>query len=120
MVYEKTITANLMAELPFMASENLLMAAVKLGADRQEAHELIRKHSQAAGEKVKAEGGKNDLLDRLRGEAMFKSVDFNAVMDPNAYVGRAPEQVNCFMAEVFEPIRLRYAHALGEAAELKV
>jgi adenylosuccinate lyase len=119
-VYEKTITANLMAELPFMASENLLMAAVKQGADRQEAHELIRKHSQAAGEKVKAEGGGNDLLDRLRSEVMFRDVDFDAVMDPSAYVGRAPEQVNCFMAEVVEPIRLRYAHALGDASELKV
>ncbi|UCD73887.1 MAG: adenylosuccinate lyase [Phycisphaerales bacterium] len=119
-VYEKTITANLMAELPFMASENLLMAAVQNGADRQEAHELFRKHSQAAGEKVKAEGGENDLLDRLRGEAMFRDVDFDAVMDPSAYVGRAPEQVNCFMAEVVEPIRLRYAGELGDAAELKV
>lgn len=119
-VYEKTVAANLMAELPFMASENLLMAAVRNGADRQEAHELIRKHSQAAGEKVKSEGGSNDLLDRLRGEAVFDGVDLDAVLDPSAYVGRAPEQVNCFMAEVIQPVRSRYSQDLGEAAELKL
>ncbi len=120
-VYEKTIRANLMAELPFMASENILMAAVAQGADRQEAHELIRMHSQAAALHVKEEGGENDLLVRLRDEPMFAGVDLGAVLDPTAYVGRAPEQVDRFIAEVVEPVRSRYAEAMGgEVAELRV
>jgi adenylosuccinate lyase len=119
-VYEKTIRHALMAELPFMATENILMAAVQQGADRQEAHELIRRHSQAAAHAVKAEGGENDLLDRLHGEPIFRTIDFDAVLDPMAYVGRAPEQVDHFVAEIVTPIRERYRDALGDAAELKV
>ncbi|TVQ50851.1 MAG: adenylosuccinate lyase [Phycisphaerales bacterium] len=116
-VYERTIRANLMAELPFMASENMLMAAVQQGADRQEAHEVIRLHSQAAAQRVKEEAGSNDLLERLRGEAMFASVDFDEVLDPSAYVGRAPEQVDRFVQDVVEPIRQRFAGALTQASE---
>ncbi len=120
-VYEKTIRANLMAELPFMASENIMMAAVAAGADRQEAHEVIRTHSQAAAERVKREGATdNDLLQRLQGEPMFHSVDLNAVMDPAAYVGRAPEQVDQFMAVVVEPIRNRYREHLVADTVLRV
>jgi len=119
-VYEKTIRANLMAELPFMATENILMAAVQQGADRQEAHELIRQHSQAAAHAVKSEGLPNDLLQRLRGEPMFADIDLDAVLNPMAYVGRAPEQVDRFIADIVEPIRREYADALGDAAELKV
>lgn len=119
-VYEKTIRANLMAELPFMASENILMAAVQNGADRQEAHEVIRQHSQNAAHHVKAEGGTNDLLERLKGEAMFKDIDFNEVLDPAAYVGRAPEQVDRFIREAVEPIRRRYEELLGTSQKLTV
>lgn len=119
-VYEATIRANLMAELPFMASENLMMAAVKQGADRQAAHEVIRRHAQAAAERVKREGEGNDLLDRLRAEPMFASVDLNAVMDPVAYIGRASSQVDAFIREVVEPIRARYRENLGAKAELRV
>ncbi|MDY7109042.1 MAG: adenylosuccinate lyase [Planctomycetota bacterium] len=119
-VYEKTIRANLMAELPFMATENILMAAVQQGADRQEAHELIRQHSQAAAHAVKAEGKANDLLERLRGEPMFAEIDLDAVLNPMAYVGRAPEQVDRFLADIVDPIRREYADALGEAGELSV
>lgn len=119
-VYEKTVRANLMAELPFMASENILMAAVANGADRQEAHEVIRMHSQAAAEQVKSEGAINDLLDRLAGEPMFAGVDLQVVLDPSAYVGRAPEQVDQFISEVVEPIRHRYRKALGTSAQLRV
>jgi len=120
-VYEATIRANLLAELPFMASENLMMAAVKHGADRQEAHEVIRQHSQDAAQRVKREGAANDLLERLRNEPMFAKVDLVSVMDPTSFVGRAPEQVDAFIAEVVEPIRARYAEALSaKAAELKV
>lgn len=119
-VYEKTVRANLLAELPFMASENILMAAVANGADRQEAHEVIRTHSQAAAERVKSEGGDNDLLERLSGEAMFDGVDLHAVLDPSAYVGRAPEQVDQFVTEVVEPVRGRYREVLGIAPTLRV
>jgi adenylosuccinate lyase len=119
-VYEKTIRANLMAELPFMASENILMAAVQLGADRQAAHEIIRQHAQDAAHRVKSEGGANDLLERLRGEPMFESVDLDAVMDPTAYVGRSPEQVDRFITSVVEPVRERYGAALGAASDLRV
>lgn len=120
-VYEKTIRANLMAELPFMASENIMMAAVAQGADRQEAHEVIRSHSQAAAERVKREGAAdNDLLTRLRDEPMFKGVDLDAVLDPTVYVGRAPEQVDQFIHEVVEPIRSRYQEQLNADTFLRV
>jgi len=114
-VYEKTIAGNLMAELPFMATENLMMAAVRNGADRQDAHEVIRIHSQAAAHAVKAEGKPNDLLVRLKQEAMFADVDMAAVLDPSLYIGRAPQQVEGFIADVVEPIRDRYQ--LGSEAE---
>lgn len=120
-VHRAMIRANLMAELPFMASENLMLAAVRLGADRQEAHEVIRAHAQAAARRVKEEGGSNDLLERLRGEGMFAGVDLDAVLDPAAFIGRAPQQVDAFIADVVDPIRATYAEALGEqAAALKV
>ena len=120
-VYEKTIRANLMTELPFMATENILMAAVQHGVDRQDAHEVIRTHSHAAALRVKSEGGPNDLLDRLRDEAMFHDLDWDSVLDPRAYVGRAPEQVDRFIDQIVEPIRARYAEALtAEAAQLRV
>lgn len=119
-VYEKTIEANLWRELPFMATEDLLMAAVRGGADRQAVHEKIRAHAQAAGQRIKAEGAENDLLDRLRGEPEFAGVDVEAVLEPTRYVGRAPELVDAFIAEVVAPIRQRYADQLGYEAELKV
>jgi len=116
-VYEKTIRANLMAELPFMATENILMAAVQSGgADRQHAHEAIRLHSQAAAHRIKSEGAPNDLLDRLRTEPMFKGIDWDSVLDPRTYVGRAPEQVDRFIEQVVQPIRERYANSLDETA----
>ncbi|MEM6458907.1 MAG: adenylosuccinate lyase [Planctomycetota bacterium] len=121
-VYEKTITNNLAAELPFMATENLLMAAVEAGGDRQELHEVIRGHSQAAAQRVKAEGLPNDLLDRLRDDPHFRGrgVDLDAVLDPTSFVGRAPEQVDAFVAEVVEPIRQRYADRLTHDPSLSV
>jgi adenylosuccinate lyase len=119
-VYPHTIRANLMAELPFMASENIMLAAVRHGADRQEAHEVIRRHSQAAAQRVKSEGGPNDLLERLKREPMFVKVDLNAVLDPAAYIGRAPQQVDAFIAGEVEPIRKRYADQLGGKTTLRV
>ncbi len=119
-VYEKTIAANLAAELPFMATENLLMAAVKRGHDRQAVHEVIRQHSQAAAQRVKSEGQANDLLDRLAGEALFAGVDLHAVLDARQFVGRAPQQVDAFLAQVVEPIRQRYRQQLAYQPTLKV
>ena len=119
-VYEHTIRANLTAELPFMASENLMLAAVTAGGDRQEAHEVIRHHAQAAAHAVKAEGKPNDLLDRLRSEPMFARVDLNAALDPAAYIGLAPQQVDGFIAQIVRPIREKYRPQLSERAELRV
>jgi len=119
-VYEKTVAANLAAELPFMASEDLLMAAVQRGGDRQELHEVIRTHSQAAAARVKGEGVANDLLGRLRGEPAFAGVDFDAALDPARFVGRAPQQVDAFIEQVVGPIRERYAEQIGYAPRLKV
>ncbi|MCA9290874.1 MAG: adenylosuccinate lyase [Phycisphaerales bacterium] len=119
-VYPATIRANLMAELPFMATEDLMMAAVRRGTDRQEAHEVIRTHSQAAAERVKRDGAANDLLDRLRADAMFAGIDLDAVMDPSRYVGLAPQQTDRFVETVVEPIRARYASRDLDAVELKV
>lgn len=119
-VYPETIRANLAAELPFMASENLLMAAVKNGGDRQELHEVIRTHSQAAAQQVKEHGKPNDLLDRLQNEPAFAGLDLRAVLDPAQFVGRAPQQIDAFLAEIVTPIRQRYADRLDVAPELKV
>lgn len=119
-VHEKVIEANLMAELPFLATENLLMAAVRAGADRQEVHEVIRQHSQAAGQRIKAEGLPNDLIDRLRSDAAFAGVNFDDLLQPARYVGLAPAQTERFLATVVDPIRRRYVNALRPPAEPRV
>lgn len=99
-VYPRTIARNLAAELPFLASENILMAAVAAGGDRQQLHERIRRHSQAAAQTVKQQAGDNDLLDRLARDPAFQGVDFAAIGDAARYVGRAPEQVDEFLVEL--------------------
>ena len=119
-VYPKTIAAALEAELPFMATEEILMAGVRAGGERQALHESIRTHSQAAAARVKQEGLSNDLLDRLRSDPAFAKVNLADVMDARKYVGRAPEQVDAFVAQVVTPVRKRYAKAIKAAAELKV
>ncbi len=119
-VYPKTIAANLAEELPFMATENLLMAAVEAGGDRQDLHERIRRHSQEAARRVKQEGEKNDLLERLAADDAFAKVDVRGTLEPRRFVGRAPEQVDEFLAEVVEPIRARYADRAAPAADVKV
>ncbi len=88
-VYPRVIAANLEAELPFMATENTLMAAVAAGGDRQELHEQIRQHSLAAAAVVKNEGGKNDLMARLAADPAFAKVDLSNVLDARKFVGRA-------------------------------
>jgi len=119
-VYPKVIEAHVEAELPFMATENILMAAVKAGGDRQELHEKIRLHSQAAAAQVKTFGRPNDLIGRLRADIAFAKIDFEKVLDPQAYVGRAPQQVDEFIKAVIAPIRKRYSKQLNRRVELNV
>jgi adenylosuccinate lyase len=119
-VYPKVIARQLMDELPFMATENVMMAAVAAGGDRQELHELIRQHSQAAARVIREEGGANDLIERLKADAAFARVDWDAVLDAGQFTGRAAEQVDEFIAVQVEPIRKRYPEAGGSTAELKV
>ncbi|MCC6512354.1 MAG: adenylosuccinate lyase [Pirellulaceae bacterium] len=118
-VYEATITKNLLEELPFMASENIMMAAVAAGADRQEIHEQIRQHSVQAGRRVKSEGASNDLMQRLAQDPHFAGLKLAEFVDPAKYVGRAPEQVDEFLAEIVAPIHARYDRPLPPT-ELRV
>src|SRR5437868_4987255 len=119
-VYPKTITAAVMAELPFMATEEILMAAVQAGGDRQELHELIRRHSQAAGEQVKKHGRANDLIERMQGEPACRDLDLSQILDPARFIGRAGEQAGVFVKKVVGPIRRRYRGELGKESELRV
>jgi adenylosuccinate lyase len=119
-VYPKTIEAAVMAELPFMATEEILMAGVRAGGDRQELHELIRQKSLEAAEQVKTHGKANDLIDRLRGEKSLANVNLGNVLNPAAFVGRAPQQVEQFIGDVIEPIRAKYKLQMGQDVSLKV
>jgi len=119
-VYPRVIARYLAEELPFMATENILMAAVAAGGDRQDLHERIRQHSQDAAQVVKAEGKPNDLIERLGGDPAFAKIDLSATLDPAQFVGRAPEQVDEFLAEVVAPIRTRYAKQAAGDADLRV
>ena len=121
-VYPKVIEQHLMNELPFMATENIMMDAVKAGGDRQELHERIREHSMAAGRVVKAEGKPNDLLERIAADPAFNMTmeQLQKVMKPENFVGRAPQQVEEFVAEVIRPILDRYQAELGMKAEINV
>lgn len=115
-VHEAMVRKNLMAELPFLATENILMEAVKLGGDRQDLHEKIRVHAQAAGMRVKQEGLDNDLIERLRKDPAFKGVHHllteDQLLDPMKYIGRSVEQTERFLREVVEPLRERYGEEL--------
>jgi adenylosuccinate lyase len=118
-VYPQVIAKHLREELPFMATENFLMAAVAAGGDRQELHEKIRQHSQAAAAVVKAQGGENDLIARLRNDPAFAGVDIEAAVEPAKLTGRSKEQVDEFITAVVEPIRRRYAE-LNTSSEVRV
>jgi adenylosuccinate lyase len=119
-VYPKVIEARVAAELPFMATENILMAGVQAGGNRQELHEKIRLHSHAAAAEVKKFGRPNDLIGRLQADVGFARVDFGKVLDPAAYIGRAPQQVDEFTRRVVAPIRKKYADELNREVELNV
>ncbi|MBE0535529.1 MAG: adenylosuccinate lyase [Phycisphaerae bacterium] len=119
-VYPMVIAAHVEAELPFMATENILMAAVQAGGNRQDLHEKIRVHSHAAAAQVKLHGKPNDLIERLNADAVFAKVDMATVLDAKAYIGRAPQQVDEFIAEHVAPIRKQYSAQLDKKVDLKV
>ncbi|MDF3003575.1 MAG: hypothetical protein K0S22_47 [Oscillospiraceae bacterium] len=121
-VYPKVVEARVMAELPFMATENIMMQAVKKGGDRQELHERLRAHSLAAARVVKEEGGKNDLLQRIAADPAFGLTmdELSQVMHPALFVGRAPEQVTEYLRDYIRPILKANQAILGVKAELKV
>lgn len=121
-VYPKVITAHLMAELPFMATENIMMDAVKAGGDRQELHEKIRVHSMAAGKTVKEQGLPNDLLDRIAEDPAFHITKeaLQKVMKPENYIGRSKEQTMEFLDGVIKPILSENSEILGLSSDIKV
>ena len=121
-VYPKVIGKRLMSELPFMATENIMMDAVKAGGDRQEIHEKIRQLSMEAGKNVKMEGGENNLLDLIAADETFglTKEELEACMDPSKYVGRAPQQVDAFLSDVVLPIMEENRELLGVKAEINV
>jgi adenylosuccinate lyase len=106
--------------LPYMATENVLMAAVAAGGDRQALHERIRQHSHAVTARLKEGESHNDLLDRLQADPAFAGVDFAPLRQPANFVGRAPRQVEDFLAEEIAPLRRRYAHLLGQRLDVTV
>ena len=121
-VYEKVIEQRLRKELPFMATENIMMDAVKRGADRQVLHERIRVHSMAASKVIKEEGGENDLLERIANDEAFGVTleELLSIISPEKYVGRAPQQTEEFLKEVVEPALAPYSNLATEQAEINV
>jgi adenylosuccinate lyase len=119
-VYPKVIAARVADELPFMATENILVAAVQAGGNRQELHEKIRRHSHAAAAQVKQSGKYNDLIDRLKADPAFNKVNFRNVLKPKNYIGRAPQQTDEFIRDIVTPIRRRYRKELNRKVELSV
>ena len=121
-VYDKVIRKHMMAELPFMATDNIMMDAVKKGGDRQELHEKIRQLSMEAGKNVKQEGKENNLLELIAADPSFNLTleELEANMEPAKYVGRAPYQVNVFLRDVVNPILDANKELLGVKAEINV
>ena len=115
-VNEAVIAKRLREELPFIATENILMQAVKAGGDRQELHEKVRRHSQEASRRIKAEGADNDLLERLKDDRAFAKVDVDAAIEPSQYVGLAPRQTERYINDVVRPALKPYGKLLGESA----
>jgi adenylosuccinate lyase len=118
-VRPNVIRRRLAEELPFMATETILMRAVSRGGDRQHLHERIRRHALAAAEQLKEDSGHNDLADRITGDTSFglSEDDVHEALDPRRHVGRAPEQVDAFLAEHVVPVLERWG-ASDQAPEL--
>ncbi len=121
-VYEKVIEKHLRSELPFMATENIMMDAVKAGGNRQELHERIRELSMEAGKRIKQEGLENDLLERIAKEPMFHVTleELQEKLDPKKYTGRASQQTEEFLQDVIAPILQENKNLLGIKADIKV
>lgn len=121
-VYEKVIAAHVNSELPFMATENIMMEAVKRGGDRQELHEKIRVHSLAAARQVKEFGEKNDLIDRILADESFglSKEEILSIIDPSKFTGRSSGQVVDFIEEYINPILEAHKNELGEEVEINV
>ncbi len=121
-VYDKVIRQRVMRELPFMATENIMMDAVKKGGNRQELHERLRVHAQAAANHVKQDGGDNDLIDRICADEAFglSRGEIEAILSPEHFTGRSAEQVDAFLAETVRPVLTAAADVLGEKQELFV
>ena len=121
-VYPKVIRQHMLRELPFMATENIMMDAVKRGGNRQELHERIRVHSMEAAKVVKEQGGENDLLARIAGDPIFGVTleELHDIVKPEKYVGRAPVQTEEFLTETVAPVLERYKDVAEEAAEITV
>lgn len=121
-VYEKVIAKHIRAELPFMATENIMMACVKAGGNRQELHEKIRVLSMEAGKNVKVEGGENNLIDLIKQDETFKPVwdKLDDILDAKNFIGRAPSQTVEFIQSEIDPILEKHADLLGEKGDVRV
>ena len=121
-VYPKVIEQHLRRELPFMATENIMMDAVKRGADRQQLHERIRIHSMAASKVIKEDGGENDLLSRIANDKIFGVTfdELSAIVSPEKYTGRAPQQTSDFIDEIVNPVLSKYQSVPEEKAEINL
>ena len=121
-VYEKVIAKHIRAELPFMATENIMMECVKAGGNRQDLHEQIRVLSMEAGKNVKVEGGENNLIELIKKDEMFRPVwdHLDDILDAKKFIGRAPSQTVEFINNEIEPILQKHANLLGEQGDVKV
>ena len=121
-VYEKVIAKHIAAELPFMATENIMMECVKAGGNRQELHERIRVHSMEASKNVKAEGKENNLIELIKADDMFAAVRdrLDGILDAKNFIGRSPEQVDEFLSAEIDPILEKHKDLLGESGEVRV
>ena len=121
-VYENTINKHIMAELPFMSTEVILMECVKAGGDRQELHEKIRVHSMEASKMVKQYGKDNDLIDRINKDKAFSAINdkIDSILDPKNFIGRAKEQTIEFINEIIQPILDKNKNCLGQQGQVNV
>lgn len=121
-VYDKVIAKHIRAELPFMATENIIMACVKAGGSRQELHERIRVLSMEAGKTVKVEGGENNLIELIKRDELFQPVwdKLDEILDAKKFIGRAPMQVVEFIENEISPILQKHADLLGESGDVRV
>ena len=121
-VYEKVIAKHIAAELPFMATENIMMECVKAGGNRQELHEKIRVLSMQAGANVKVEGKENNLLELIKADDDFKAIHdrLDEILDAKKFIGRAPSQTVQFIESEIDPILERHKSLLGESGQVNV